>query len=206
MLMAQAEPVLIFVCGWPMSGKTELAQHLSLQLGIHYVDIDDLRWMLFGQPNPHPDASPILRARDRQEMSASYRILFDVIDWHLSASRSILVTAPLSLKVGGQTEVERLWRKYPNTLLRVVQCLPENDTPEAVACMMAKRSFGTTGGYKGAVNSSQRYFEVKDRYQPIELPHIKVQTWGSTQSIEDGVQMVIEYVLRLQPHDFRVSR
>lgn len=195
------QTTLIVICGWPMSGKTELAQGLSQELGVHHVDIDDVRWMAIGQPHPHPDSSPELAQRDRQEMGGAYKFLFNIIDWHLFHKRSVIATATLSRKQGGQTEVERIYKEYPDILLRVIQCMPEHDTPEAVAQLMTKREFGAAGGYKGAVNSPERYFEVKQRYQPIELPHRKISTWGSKQSVKDGVQWAINYIHQPQLHD-----
>lgn len=195
------QTTLVFICGWPMSGKTELAQSLSRELGVHHVDIDDVRWLAIGQPHPHPNSLPELAQRDKQEMSGAYRFLFNIIDWHLNHERTIIATATLSRNQGGQTEVEKIWREHPNARLRVIWCVPENDIPETVAEMMAKRSFGTVGGYKGAVNSPERYFEVKERYQPIELPHLKVQTWGSPQSIDDEIRVALAYIQRSQPHD-----
>jgi hypothetical protein len=72
--------------------------------------------------------------------------------------------------------------------------VPQGDTPEIVALMMAKRDFGESGGYKGAVNSPERYFEVKDLYQPLELPHLKVATWGSGNTVEDELKIALTYI------------
>jgi hypothetical protein len=198
------QKTLIFICGWPFSGKSLLATHVKDALNVHHVDIDEVRWLAIGPPHPHPNSNPELAQRDRQEMGEAYRLLFSIINWHLDQERSILATATLSRKHGGQTELERLWKQHDrNVRLRIIQCVPENDTLEVVTEMMEKRSFGTPGGYKGAVNSPERYFEVKERYQPIELLHLKVRTWGSSQSIEDEVRAALEYIQNTQSYDSR---
>lgn len=138
--------------------------------------------------------------RDGQEMDGAYRFLFDIIDWHLDLGRSILGTATLSSKPHGQEKLRAVYEKYPHTRVRIIQCVPEGDTPEVVTTMMANRDFGD-GGYKGAVNSPERYYEVKARYHPIELPHLKILTWGSTNKVENGLRLALDYILNPQEHD-----
>lgn len=185
---------LIFVCGWPFSGKTLLAEHLRDNLHVHHVDIDELRWLAIGKPYPHPNESPELMKRDGQEMGGAYRFTFNVIDWHLETGRPLIATATLSSKPHGQEKLRAVYEKYPDARVRIMQCVPENDTTEAVAKMMANRKFGG-GGYKGAVNSPERYFEVKGRYNPIELPHIVIPTWGSGWTVVDEVRLATDYIL-----------
>lgn len=187
-------PTMIFICGWPFSGKTSLAKRVRDELNGHHIDIDDMRWLAIGKPHPHPNKSPELTRKDEQEMGGAYRLVFTTIDWHLEMGRSILATATLSSKPHGQEKLRAVYEKYPAALVRIIQCVPENDTPEAVAEMMAKRDFGEDG-YKGTVNSSERYYEVKGRYHPIELPHLKIPTWGSGMTIEDELKLALIYIL-----------
>ena len=74
---------LIVVCGWPVSGKTTIAKILQEKLGVHCLDIDPLRREAFGMPHPHPDSSPELMAKDRQEMGGGYRMLKLATDTNL---------------------------------------------------------------------------------------------------------------------------
>ena len=187
-------PTMIFVGGWPFSGKTSLAERLRDELKIHHVDIDEIRWLAIGKPHPHPNESPELMKRDVQEMGGAYRFLFTIIDWHLEMGRSILATATQSSKPHGQDKLRVVYEKYPNARIRIIQCVPQGDTKETVRGLMTNRDFGA-GGYKGAVNSPERYFKVKGRYNPIEFPHVKIPTWGSSKSIDDEVRQALDYIL-----------
>lgn len=188
-------PTLIFICGWPFSGKTTLAEHVRDELNVHHIDIDDMRWLAIGKPYPHPNESPELMKRDGQEMGGAYRLVFTTIDWCLETGRSILATATLSSKPHGQEKLRAIYEKYPSARIKIMQCVPEGDTPDTIAKMMAKRDFGA-GGYKGAVNSPERYYEVKSRYHAIELPHLKISTWGSNNTIKDELKLAIDYILK----------
>lgn len=198
--MTLYSPTMIFICGWPFSGKSSLAERVKQALSVHHLDIDDMRWLALGKPYPHPNESEDLMRRDRQEMGGAYRLVFATIDWHLEQGRTILATATLSNKPHGQEKLYSVCKKYPDARVRVVQCVPQGDTPEVIARMMSQRDFGEVG-YKGAVNSPERYFEVKDRYHQIELPHVKVATWGSGNSIDDELRVALDYILSPQAHD-----
>ncbi|MEK7147094.1 MAG: zeta toxin family protein [Patescibacteria group bacterium] len=185
---------LIFICGWPFSGKTSLAERVRDELNVHHVDIDDMRWLAIGKPYPHPNESPELMKKDGQEMGGAYRLVFTTIDWHLETGRSILATATLSSKPHGQEKLRAVYEKYPLARVKIIQCVPQGDTSEVVARLMGKRDFGESG-YRGAVNSPERYYEVKGRFNPIELPHLEILTWGSDNEIKDEVKLAMGYIL-----------
>ena len=87
------EQTLIVICGWAMSGKSTIAKEISKTLGIHLIDIDDVRFLNFGRPNPHPDASEKEMERDKKEMIGSYELLCKAIDINLHMNRSLIITA-----------------------------------------------------------------------------------------------------------------
>lgn len=190
------DPTLIVICGWPMSGKTTLATTVRQHLNVHHIDIDEVRWLMVGQPYPHPNESPELMKRNVQEMGMAYRLLIAGAHENLAAGRSVLITATFSRRMG-QEMLHDLMAKHHGARLHVIQCIPQCDTPEEVARIISARDFGE-GGYKGAVNSPERYFEVKGRYDPIELPHLKIATWGAS-SVEDETRLALEYILSPDP-------
>ena len=126
------------------------------------------------------------------EMSLAYSLIFTIIDWHLAHGRSIIATATLS-RSEMQQNLKTVYDKYPATRVRILQCVPMSDTPEAVGKLLRSRAFGE-GGQKGAVNSAERYFEVKSRFTPIELPHRKIYTWGSLNTLEHELEHALEYI------------
>ncbi|OGY65337.1 MAG: hypothetical protein A3A16_02725 [Candidatus Harrisonbacteria bacterium RIFCSPLOWO2_01_FULL_44_18] len=186
--MKQKTPCLIVVCGWPVSGKSTIAENLSKELKIHWVDIDDIRRIIFGIPHPHPDQSPELRARDNQEMSESYQLLMHVVDFHLTYNRSLIITATFSRKTG-QDALQNIYEKHPSVPVKIIQCKPTLLDDTAVEKRISSRGFGEK--YIGGVNSLARYHEVKDRYEPIELPHIEIDTSGDiSQCVEAALKFI----------------
>ena len=184
-------PKLIVVLGWPFSGKTSLAEKLRDRLGLHHIDIDEVRWLMVGKPHPRPNESPELMKRDGQEMGMAYRLLIAGAHENLALGRSLIITATFSRKVG-QQNLSDLMAKHEQAQLKIIQCVPAGDTPEEIARRMARRDFGD-GGYKGAVNSPERYYEVRDRYEKIELPHLEIRTWGAS-TIEAEVDEALKYI------------
>ncbi len=204
--MELRQPTLIGVFGWPFSGKTSLANSLAEKLRIHVVDINDVRLLAIGKPYSNPNESPEKKQRDGQEMGGAYRLLFAIADWHLEMGRSLIITCTLSRKQGGQDKLRAVYEKYPRARVRFIQCVPENDANETVDTLIRKARekevMTPWGPYKDPVNTIERYLEVKGRYNPIELPHLKIPTWGSGNSIEDEVRLALNYILRPQVHDY----
>src|SRR5882724_11512886 len=92
-----SQPMLIVICGWPLSGKNTIAAGIAHHLAMHYIDIDrDIRRPIFGMPNPQPNRSPDLMRRDHDEMLGSYKILWCSADIHLSLGRDLCVSCTLS--------------------------------------------------------------------------------------------------------------
>lgn len=199
-------PTLIGVFGWPFSGKTTLADEISQRLGVHCVDINNLRVVNIGKPHDNPNESPEAKKRDGQEMGGSYRFLFTDADWHLEMRRSLIIVCTLSRKKGGQTTLMDICMKHPLARQRFIQCIPQDDADDEVEQRIKKAReqpiMTPWGPYKDPVNTLERYLEVKNRYNPLEIPHIKISTWGSANTVEDEARIALEYILRSQMHDF----
>lgn len=166
-------PTLTYVVGWPLSGKSTIAKKVSHKLGVHWVDIDDVRRLAVGLPNPHPNKSPELADRDTKEMAGAYRFVHDIASWHAEQARSLIVTFTCS-RVSGQNAIRDVAERFVNMRVRVIWCRPTNDTKEEIQKRLS-RGFGE-GGYVGGVNSMERYNEVKMRYQRIGLPCLTIDT------------------------------
>ena len=193
--MPSASDRLVVVCGWPVSGKTTIAKRLQQALGFHRVDIDDVRLLATGLPNPHPDASLELRQRDADEMAAAYKLLLSITDWHLERTRPLIITATFS-RVSGQRDLKTVIDRHPHMPVRIIWCRPEGDTRAEIGLRL-QREFGRD--YVGGVNSYDRYLEVKARYESIGLPHMKLDT-GPQRSVDESVEMALGYIL-LEQHD-----
>lgn len=157
-----------------MSGKSTIARELSKKLKIHWIDIDDnIRFPLFGLPHPHPNSSPELMARDQEEVLLSYGVLLNAIENYIHLGRSLIVTATFSRETG-QEKLREICEKYPNVEMKVLWCLPNADTTEEIQKRLSSRVFGEN--CFSSVNSLKRYNEVKNRFEPIKLPHHKLDT------------------------------
>lgn len=187
-------PTLVVICGWPFSGKTTLATALSKELCVHHVDIDEVRTLMVGLAHPHPNESPELMKRDGQEMGMAYRLLLAGAHENLEAGRSLIITATFSRK-SGQQMLLGLMANHPNAQLKVIQCIPVGDNTEEVFLRITTRIFGEDD-YMGAVNSPERYFEVKARFEPIVLPHFEVYTWGSAydRKVVEEAEAAMKYI------------
>lgn len=184
--------------GWPGSGKTELASRLEQELSVHRLDIDEIRRLCFGMPHPHPNQSEELKNLDVLEMRGGYTLLLSAATYTMTElKRSVIVTATFS-RQSGQKHLLSAWQKTSGNL-RVLWCYPTDDSPKAVAELFEARTFGD-GGYLGTVNSPERYFEVKERFDVPTLPHQIIQTWP-TQTVEEEVVLARKYIFSDQPHD-----
>ena len=87
-----------------------------------------------------------------------------------------------------------VFEKHPHSRIKIIHCVPVNDTPEEVMRMLKKRE--EEEGYVAGVSTLERYLEVKGRWKEPPLPFEKIATWGSGNSIEDSARQAAEYVLR----------
>jgi len=210
--MKLSHPTLAVFCGWPLSGKSTTAKLVAdalnkgrrpdaVQSAIHVADIDPIRHATIGLPYPHPNESPELAKKDGVEMGGAYTFLMRTIEWHLKEMRSLIVTATFSRR-SGQRDLLRVYSAHfdervgTNAMpcaLRIIQCIPTDDSEELVNGIFKRHVFGD-GGYVGGVNSPERYFEVKNRYEPIFLPHLKLETWPD-QAPDTCATNALEYVI-----------
>lgn len=185
-------PTIGILLGWAFTGKTALVEKLKKVLNVHFVNIDDVRFVAIGIPHPHPNISKKLMDQDILEMTESYRLLCRITDWHLEHNRSLIITATFSRSVYWKI-FRPMLRKHRHAKIKIIQCLPVGDTPKKVAHIMKRRKFGEN--YNSAVNSPERYFEVKHRFKKPPLPFQTILTWGSGNSIEESARQAAEYIL-----------
>lgn len=184
------QPTLIVVCGWPLSGKTTIAKIVAKRLGIHRIDIDELRHLCIGLPHPHPNTSPELMKKNNLEMGVAYELLLHVADIHLRLGRSVIIIATFS-KMVGQEDLLAVLKNHPEASMRIVWCFPFDDNEEEIKRRLA-RGFGE--GYVGGVNSLERYRETKKGFESIALPHIKIDT-SSLVTQHECVTRAIGYII-----------
>jgi predicted kinase len=183
--------LLIVICGLPLSGKSTVARRLSPMLRIPHLDIDDnIRRPVFGLPHPHPETSSALMQQDVQEMLASYKLLLLAADCFLEQHRSLILTATFSRRTYREMLIATVC-KHPQARLKVLWCYPTNDSIHELARRLEKRRHENNAS---SVNSIERYVEVKSRFEPLELPHLRIET-SVPGTEEDMFRRAAEYVL-----------
>lgn len=180
------KPTLIVICGWALTGKSAIAVGVTNSLGFHWIDIDNVRSLNLGRPNPN-QKTPEEREIDKKEMLASYELLFQATSINLALGRSVIITATFSREV--------YWKMFnrlllsSNTNLKIISCEPQNDSEEEIRNRLNGRVFGQNTW--SAVNSIELYREVKARYKSPELPHLKLDT---SQTIHECLEEALTYI------------
>jgi len=186
-------PILIVVCGWPLSGKDTIARLLQKSLGnIQWRDMDDIRGLLSGLPEPYPEQSPELLNRDRETADMAYRQLFKYIDYKLWVNHSVIATLTLT-RESTRKGLLAVYEKHPKANLKIVRCAPKNDSREEIEKRLASRKFGVN--YFGSTNSYERYLERKRSYEPMDnLPHIEIDT-SPPHTPDESAEEALRYIL-----------
>jgi predicted kinase len=188
---------LILFVGSPGGGKSTVAELLKPHLkGICHWDIDDVRALLFGKPPGNDGTDPVIAARDALEMAGSYDALFGYVEAYLHAERPLMLTCTLSHRVHGQQRLENIYLRYREARVRIIWCYPEI-TIEQLRERFAGRA---ASGYIGDTPNPERAWELRQKFHPIELPHLKLDT-GPGNTPEDSVAQALGYILATQPHD-----
>ncbi len=182
---------LIVVCGHPVSGKTTLANLLAKELNFHLVDIDRVRKLAFGDPHPRPNESAELMARDRQEMLHSYRAMLDIAGACAEMNKSVIITATFS-RQSYRDSLKSLISAYPRVSLAIVQCMlsmPTIEEENAEVQRRLSRPFDSAG----AVTTLERYWEVKNRFEPMNMDQLVINT-APPQTVRDSATKVFHFL------------
>jgi predicted kinase len=183
--------LLIVICGWPLSGKGTVARGVSEALGIRHLDIDEnIRRPVFGLPHPHPETSPAIMQQDVQEMLASYKLLLLAADCFLEQRRPLILTATFSRCIYLEM-LTRMMSKHPESRLKIVWCHPTNDSTDEVGRRLETRRHENSAS---SVNSIERYVEVKSRFEPIQWPHVRIET-SPPASEKHSVHEALRYIV-----------
>jgi predicted kinase len=182
---------LIVLCGWAVAGKDTLAAAIAKQLNIHWLDIDAVRVLNFGTPNPHPVSQQEME-KDRREMKGAYDLFYSSITANMAMGRRLIVTATFSRTSYWDNFLEILIAARLSPNLRVIWCKPENDSDEEIARRLASRQFGVNCW--SSVNSLERYHEVKARFEIPPVEHLTLDT-SPPNTVENCVDEAIKYIL-----------
>ena len=182
---------LIVVCGWAVAGKDTIAAALSKRLDIHWLDIDQVRRLNFGEPNPDPTSEEEMK-HDRREMKGAYSLFYTAITENIAMGNDLIVTATLSRTNYWKDFLQALASAGVSPELRVIWCKPENDSDEEILRRLAQRKFGVNCW--STVTTLRRYNEIKARFDPPQVEHLTLDT-SPPNTIDGCTDKAAEYIL-----------
>lgn len=168
-------PWILVLCGWPLSGKTSTAALLQRQLGVHVADVDRIAQAALGPPEADWRTSEAGRRRNLNRMAMAYDMLHHAVRVHLEVAeppRSLLVVSTYS-RASSWRHLQAVLAPHPEVRLEVAWLAPVGDSPAAVQRLLAQRS----RDYLGACTSAEEYFDVKRRFEPPTVPHLRIDSW-----------------------------
>lgn len=147
--------MLIIVCGLPGSGKSTLARALAKRLRAAYISSDLTRRKMFKEP-----------AYSEAEKEAVYNAMAGRAEDAVRSGMDAVVDATFYLKKERERYAE-IARNAAAPAFTIVCKLDEEE---------AKRRLGRR--YKDGPSDAdyQVYLKLKDRFEPVEGPHLEVDT------------------------------
>jgi predicted kinase len=147
--------MLIIVCGLPGSGKSTLAKSLADKVSVDYISSDIVRKRMFEKPSYTEEEKEEVYAEMARQASAS-----------VSAGRHALVDATFYLK--RERERFRSIARENGTEAHVILCTLDQGKVER---RMNERKMGGPSDADFKV-----YLKMKDRFEPIDGPHLEIDT------------------------------
>jgi predicted kinase len=191
--MTLADPAVIVVCGWPLSGKSEVASRVGRALGLHVADDDEIAAACVGLPDPDWRSSDERRRRNLNRTAMAYELLHQTVRVHLEIAeppRSIVVASTYS-RPSSWRFLQKALAPHPRARLAVVWLRPVDDTPDRVHELLERRA---AAGYRGGCTTAAEYFDVKARFVPPPMPHLMLDTWLRS-TPEECARRSLDYIL-----------
>lgn len=190
--MTEERRQVIIFAGLPLTGKTTLAKRVSERLGVRHLDIDEnIRFPIFGYPDPDPYRSSETREQSRFQSGWCYDLLFHALDAHLAMGYSVIMTATFSRKLYRENLL-KIIAKHPNVLLKIVWCTARREDTEVEEVVRRLNSRGKD--HPGGCISVEHYLDDKRRYVPMDLPHLELDTFPP-HTIEECTEKALQYIL-----------
>jgi predicted kinase len=177
---------LIALAGCPFLGKTLIGDFLREELSIPFIAVDRLRPVLFGSSKKYSDDP----SADAHQLNRAYPAMLAVAETLLKLGDSVIVEGTFSKKEYQQNIVGYLLEKFPHIALKMVLLEIPNEKAEEILLPRVKRrmSYGSSSG----ATSIDDYWRVKNRFEPIIYPHLKINAAMSSQEV---FGIALEFIL-----------
>lgn len=146
--------MIIIICGLPGSGKTTLAKSLASLMKISVLSTDKIRKELFSQPS-----------YSREERELIFDIMILIAKYLHQARQDCILDATFNLEKS-RIEVKESLSLQDNEF-KIIEC----NCPEDI---ILSRLRSRKDEFSDADVSI--YFKMKKIYQPVQIPHIDVDT------------------------------
>ena len=179
------KPLIIIICGWPLSGKSQLATKIHDSTGMHFADIDEISRVCIGMPNSRNEI------KNRMEMA--YELLHQTVRVHLevaSAPQSLIIVATYSRLSSWDFLLKVLKPHYERISIKVIWIRPVDDLYENVNKLLLNR---TNAEYYGCCNTVKEYFDIKKRFLPPPIPYVTIYSWFHS-SIDECTKNALDYI------------
>ena len=146
--------MIIIICGLPGTGKTTLAKCLAPLIHATILSTDKIRKELFSQPT-----------YSREERELIYNIMLLVAKYLHKAGKSCILDATFNLEKS-RIEVKEIL-SLDEKEFKIIEC----HCPEQIIISRLnkrKNDFSDAG--------TSIYFKMKKIYQPVQMPHIDIDT------------------------------
>jgi len=176
---------IIIICGWPLSGKSQLATKIHDLTGIHFADIDEISRVCIGMPNSRNEI------KNRMEMA--YELLHQTVRVHLevaSAPQSLIIVATYS-KSSSWDYLFKILKPHDDAIsIKIIWVRPVDDSYENVKKLLLNR---IDSEYGGGCNTVKEYFDVKRTFVPPPIFHLIIDSWFRY-SIDECANNTLNYI------------
>lgn len=176
---ARGQPCLVMLCGLPGTGKSTIAAELAHQLPAVVIESDRVRQRLFAPP-----------AYTADESSNVHRVCHTLMSWYLRHYYHVIYDATNLYEYHRQL-VYRLAERSGGKLVVVEVTANDEVVRNRLEPRQNKVQSGCSAGEYSDANWDV-YLRMSRRAEPIERPHITVDT--SDSNLARAVKQVLEAI------------
>jgi len=176
--------ILVALCGCQFTGKTTIGDRLREILGIPFVAVDRLRPLLFGPSRMYVGN----RELDDFQLSRAYPAMAGVVERLLTLGESLIVEGTFSRQDYQQEVLVDLPGRYGIKTRTILLEIPDEKTLSVVRERAESRR---NGNDPSAATTIDDYLRVKERFEPLVVPHLRVDT---TEPLETCLSRILDYL------------
>ncbi|MFY9463338.1 MAG: AAA family ATPase [Candidatus Sungiibacteriota bacterium] len=162
------KPCVVVLSGMPLMGKSALAAELIRMTNLIHIDVDEIRQMLF----PNPDRIVFPSTSEFAVMESCYDLLIKNAEWIVEQLRiPVCVTGTFS-REEFKAPLKRMWKKSVVAIPFRIFLLSASD--EEITQRVEKRR---REGSASNIDTMEKFLWAKGFFQPVEFARVvRIQT------------------------------